>query len=62
MFNGTVYLITDSATVLPPMSTMVSSTGPDFKEWKILSIEQGRKIIGDYGATYVLFLLSCIGN
>ncbi|KAF9482293.1 hypothetical protein BDN70DRAFT_801817 [Pholiota conissans] len=51
IFNGTVYLITDSAAAWPPLSTMVASTGLGFKEWQVVSIEQGRKIMGEYGAT-----------
>jgi len=53
ILNETVYLISDSANSFPPLSSMVASTGMGFREWKVLSVENGHKIIGDYGAPWV---------
>ena len=55
LFNDTVYLISDSAKSFPPLSSMVASTGAGFREWKLLSAEDGHKIVGDYGAPWVFF-------
>ena len=54
--NDTVYLISDSANSFPPLSSIVTSTGVGFREWKLLSVEDGHKIVGDYGAPCVFSL------
>jgi len=53
ILNDTVYLISDSANSFPPLSSMVASTGMGFREWKVLSVEDGHKVVGDYGAPCV---------
>jgi len=50
LLNNTVYLISDSQHTLPPMSAMVTSKGAGFSEWRVLSVEEGRRLIGTYGS------------
>ncbi|KAF8155884.1 hypothetical protein B0H34DRAFT_715231 [Crassisporium funariophilum] len=48
-FNGTMYLITDSPASIPSLSSIVASRDGS-NEWKVLTLEQGRKTLGTYGS------------
>ncbi|KDR80331.1 hypothetical protein GALMADRAFT_61700 [Galerina marginata CBS 339.88] len=51
IFNGSVYLVTDSASALPHMSSIVESAGNGFGKWEIISSEDASDILGTYGST-----------
>ena len=51
--NGTVYLMADTYQNFPPLDAMVLTMGEGFRQWKILSAEQGRQLLGPYGSVYV---------
>ncbi|PPQ99250.1 hypothetical protein CVT24_009295 [Panaeolus cyanescens] len=48
--KGNVYIVTDKKEEFPPLSNIVTSTGPGFKRWQILSTEEGKNVLGTYGA------------
>lgn len=54
LFNGTVYIVTDTPTSFPSISSIVSK--PD-REWKILSSSLARSGLGQYGGKYVFSIL-----
>ena len=56
IFNGSVYLVSDNEHLLPPMSSILASRGPGFRDCTVLSLERARSILGSYGSTYVAFI------
>lgn len=50
LFNGTVYLVTDTPSSFPSISSIISKSN---REWKILSSSQARSGLGQYGGKYV---------
>lgn len=53
IFNGGVYLVTDDTKDFPPMPAIVSSTGPGFGRWSLLSKRQAASLFGEFGGVYV---------
>ena len=56
IFNGSVYLVSDNEHLLPPMSSILASKGPGFRDCTVLSLEKARSILGSFGSTYVAFI------
>lgn len=50
MFNGSIYIISDSKTALPTLQTMVMTAGSGFDKWKVLSVDESRNVLGTYGS------------
>ena len=51
--NGTVYLMADTYQDFPPLDAIVLTMGEGFRQWKILSAEQGRQLLGPHGSVCV---------
>jgi hypothetical protein len=51
IFNGSVYLVTDKEHLLPPISSILASKGPGFRDCTVLSLEKAREILGSFGST-----------
>jgi len=51
--NGTVYLVSDAHQSFPSLDSVVLTTGKGFGQWKALSAEQGRQVLGPFGSTCV---------
>jgi hypothetical protein len=54
MCNGTIFIVTDSPSSFPSLSSIASSAdnsheAPLLREWEVLSVEQARDILGSYG-------------
>ncbi|KAF8644907.1 hypothetical protein AX16_008190 [Volvariella volvacea WC 439] len=49
LFNGTVYIVNDTPDSLPPLPSIVASTGPGMNTWSVISPEQARADIGERG-------------
>ena len=56
IFNGSVYLVSNNEHLLPPMSSILASKGPGFRNCTVLSLEKARGILGSFGSTYVAFI------
>ena len=56
IFNGSVYLVSDNEHLLPPMSSILASKGPGFRDCTVLSLEKARTILGSFGSTYVALI------
>ena len=56
IFNDSVYLVSDDEHLLPPMSSILASKGPGFRDCTVLSLEKARGILGSYGSTYVALI------
>lgn len=54
IYNGNVYLVTDDSYDFPTVSAIVSSTGPGFGEWKLLTTKQAVDLFGEFGGVYVM--------
>ena len=57
LFKGKVYIVTDDPVAFPPLSAIVTALGPGLNTWEIISLEEGRSILGSYGGMYVPFPL-----
>lgn len=53
IINGTVYLVSDAHQSFPSLDSVVLTTGKGFGQWKLLSAEQGRQLLGPFGSTCV---------
>lgn len=53
--KGKVYIVTDDPAAFPPLSAIVAALGPGLNTWQVISLEEGRDIIGSYGGMYVSF-------
>ena len=53
IFNGSVFLVSDTKNSLPDMSSIVTSTGNGFGRWKIIPTATARKLMGSYGGMCV---------
>ncbi|KXN89323.1 hypothetical protein AN958_05821 [Leucoagaricus sp. SymC.cos] len=49
IYDGGVYLVTDHTKDFPPMPAIVSSTGPGFGKWTLLSRRQAATQFGQFG-------------
>ncbi|XP_006463383.1 hypothetical protein AGABI2DRAFT_208124 [Agaricus bisporus var. bisporus H97] len=49
IYNGNVYLVTDDSNNFPAVSAIVSSTGPGFGEWNLLTTKQAVDLFGEFG-------------
>lgn len=54
IWNGTIFIVTDSPSSFPSLSSIASSAGnsheaPRPDEWEVLSVEQARDRLGSYG-------------
>jgi hypothetical protein len=53
IYKGNVYLVTDDTQGLPPVSSIVSSTGAGFGQWSLLTTKQAVNLFGEFGGVYV---------
>ncbi|KAJ3506355.1 hypothetical protein NLJ89_g6912 [Agrocybe chaxingu] len=51
LLNRTFYLVTDNKHAFPSIPTIVSSQGTGYAEWKVISLREGREVLGTYGST-----------
>lgn len=58
IYNGNVYLVTDDSNNFPAVSAIVSSTGPGFGEWNLLTTKQAVDLFGEFGGVYVMSFFS----
>ncbi|KAG2008231.1 hypothetical protein CC2G_013686 [Coprinopsis cinerea AmutBmut pab1-1] len=48
-FNGSVYLVTDDKSSLPPVTSIMETMGTGFSRWEVLTKEEGQRTLGKYG-------------
>jgi hypothetical protein len=50
IFKGTVYIVTDDFDSFPHLPLIVRAFGPGINTWEIISTEEARDTLGQYGA------------
>ena len=61
LFNKSMYIVTNDRSSFPDLTAIVATASTDYNEWKIVSVEEGRSILGKFGGLYVgLFLVDVI--
>lgn len=53
IYNGSIYLVTDDMKDFPPISDIVSSEGPGFAKWTLLTGTQAKGLFGKFGGVCV---------
>lgn len=49
IYDGTVYLVTEDQTSLPPINSIVETTGSGHDHWQVITKAEGLNKIGKYG-------------
>ena len=53
IYSGSIYLVTDDMKDFPYISDIVSSEGPGFAKWTLLTGTQAKGLFGKFGGVYV---------
>lgn len=48
LFNKTMYIVTDKPETIPPLKTIVASTGQTYNNWKIISKKDAPNVLGKH--------------
>ncbi|KAF8348685.1 hypothetical protein F5887DRAFT_1249702 [Amanita rubescens] len=49
LFNKTTYIVTDNRSSFPDLTAIVATNSTDYNEWKIVSVKEGKSILGKFG-------------
>ncbi|KAF8629026.1 hypothetical protein AX15_003600 [Amanita polypyramis BW_CC] len=49
IFNGTTYIVTNDTSSFPDATSIVATQSMDYNEWKIVTVDDARAILGKYG-------------
>jgi hypothetical protein len=53
IFNKTTYIVAENRSSFPDLSSIVAAPRSDFNRWQIVTLEEGRSILGVFGGLSV---------